>query len=292
MKEPGNFPDHTDSPLFVEIYQDLLNDRLVLPSLPEVALKIRRMIEVEDVPVPPLARAIDAEPAISVKLVKAANGVLYHGQPKVTSCTRAVARLGLDTTKHLVMSFVLRSLFRDKIHTELLKRCARDLWCHSVEVAAISRVLAQITPGLEAEQALLAGLLHDVGELVILSYADSYPEIGGDRIALGVIISQLKAEIGATILREWEFHESFVEVARGAEDWQRNHEGPADYCDVVQVAQLHSDFGTSQKITLPAPVEVPAFARLANGRLDPALSTQVLEESRRQIEETQRLLLG
>ena len=101
----------TDNPLYTEIYDDLINDKLVVPSMPEVALKIRHLVEDNDIPVSELARALSTDPAISAKLIKSANGALYHGQPAVDTCARAISRLGLNTTKHLVVSFVLRNLF-------------------------------------------------------------------------------------------------------------------------------------------------------------------------------------
>lgn len=281
-----------DNLLYAEVHDDLVNDRLVLPSMPEVAVKIRRMIEKDDAPIPKLARVIQADPAVSAKLIKSANGALYHGQPPVETCARAISRLGLNTTKNLVMSFVLHNLFQEKITTELLNHHARDLWNHSVEVAAISRALATVTPGLDAEEALLAGLLHDIGELVILSYADNYPEYSKDDDSLQAVIKQLKGDIGVAVLREWQFPEAFLDVAAGSEDWTRNPGPQPDYCDVVLVAHLHSYFGTAKMTGLPGLGEVPAFGKLANGSLTPEVSMLVLDEAKEMIHETKRLFLS
>jgi HD-like signal output (HDOD) protein len=280
-----------ENPLYAEIYDDLINDRLVVPSMPEVAVKVRRMIEIEDTPIPTLARVIHSDPAISAKLIKAANGALYHGQPKVESCARAVARLGLNTTKHLVVSFVLRNLFQEKITSELLEHQARELWNHSVEIAAISMALANVTPGLDAEEALLAGLLHDIGELVILSYANKYPEINNNVDALQMVVKQLKGDIGTAILREWQFPDEFQAVAADSENWMRDPGEKADYCDAVLVAHLHSYFGMPKIDGLPALDEVPAFGKLADGELTPKVSMQVLDEAKEMIHETRQLFL-
>ncbi len=281
-----------NTPLFTEIYDDLINDRLVVPSMPEVALKIRHLIENDDVPVPQLAKVLSADPAISAKLIKSANGALYHGQPAVDTCARAISRLGLNTTKHLVVSFVMRNLFNEKIHTEMLKQHASDLWDHSVEVAAISMALARATPGMDAEEALLAGLLHDIGELVILTYAESYPGLAVDGEVLDDIIKQLKAEIGAVILREWQFPEVIVEAAFGAEEWTRDSGDKPDYCDIVLVAQLHSFFDTPRMESIPALENIPAFSKLVGGNLTPEVSQKILDEAKEQIMETRQLFLS
>ena len=280
-----------ENPLYAEIHADLMTDRLVIPSMPEVALKIRHMVERDDAPIEKVAKLINTDPAISAKVVKAANGALYHGQPPVENCARAIARLGLNTTKHLVISLVLRNLFQEKITTELLRHHARDLWKHSVEVASISMALANVTPGLKEEEALLAGLLHDIGELIILSYADNFPTVCFDATSLNNVIAQLKADIGATVLRHWQFPEAFVTAAAHAEDWMRDSEAGPDYCDVVIVAHLHSYFGTSKMDGLPNLAEVPAFGKLAGGNLTPEISMGVLEEAKERIHETRQLLM-
>ena len=291
VEEGAGAPHMKNTPLFTEIYDDLINDRLVVPSMPEVALKIRHLIEDDDVPIPQLAKVLNIDPAISAKLIKSANGALYHGQPAVDTCARAISRLGLNTTKHLVVSFVMRNLFCEKIHVDLLNQHARDLWSHSVEVAAISMALAHVTPGMNAEEALLAGLLHDIGELVILSYAENYPEMIVDDEALDGVIKHLKAEIGAVILREWQFPDALVEAAYGAEEWTRDSGEKPDYCDVVLVAQLHSFFGTSRMDSIPALEEIPAFSKLAGGNLTPKISMKILDEAKEQILETKQLFL-
>lgn len=281
----------TDNPLYTEIYDDLINDKLVVPSMPEVALKIRHLVEDNDIPVSELARALSTDPAISAKLIKSANGALYHGQPAVDTCARAISRLGLNTTKHLVVSFVLRNLFEEKIHTDLLSERVRDLWHHSVEIASISMALAHASPGLDAEEALLAGLLHDIGELVILTYAESYPDLTADSEVLDGVIKQLKAEIGAVILREWQFPEAIVEAAFGAEEWTRDSGDKPDYCDVVLAAQLLSFIGTSKMEDFPDLEDIPAFKKLAGGNLTRDVSMKILDEAEEQILETRELFL-
>ena len=65
-------PEVINTPLFTEIYDDLINDRLVVPSMPEVALKIRHLIEDEDVPIPQLAKVLNIDPAISARYIQRA----------------------------------------------------------------------------------------------------------------------------------------------------------------------------------------------------------------------------
>lgn len=280
---------HSNS-LYSAICDDLLKDRLVIPAFPEVAHKARHLIEDSEVSIVNLAKVVGADPALSAKLIKSANGVLYHGQPSVDSCARAISRLGLSTTKQLIMAFLMRNLFEEKFRDPQLVQRAKALWSHSVEVAAISMALAHVTSGLDADEALLGGLVHDIGELVILTYADNYPEYAEHPEKLQAIIEELKGEIGAIVLKYWRFPEALVTAARYAEDWSRNgHEKP-DYCDVVILAQLHNMVGSPTAQGYPAPFEVPAFRKVADGKMTPEISRLVLDEAKERIAETRQLL--
>jgi len=282
----------SDHPLYVEIQDDLINDRLVLPSLPDIAIRIRHLIDQQEASVQQVARLVQTDLAISAKLMKIANGALYHGLRPVESCLQAVSRLGLESTRNLVVGFVLRNLFEEKIHSALLTRRAQQLWAHSVEVGAIAQVLAEVTPGMSPDEALLVGLLHDIGELVILSYAGNDRQLAEDSASLQRVITELKGELGGAILREWDFSEAFITAAEEAEKWRRDPAPEPDYCDIAIVAQLHSFMGTPRMQGLPHLGEVPAFCKIAHGELTPEMSVQLLDQAKTQISEVRHLLMG
>ncbi len=281
-----------EHPLYAVLRDDLAQDSLSLPSLPEVALRIRRMVDDDTATLPQIAHLVQSDPAISARLMKVANGALFHGMAPAESCTQAIARLGLDATRHLVVGFVLRNLFEKEVHDAALAARMRRLWEHSVEVGAIALVLAQVTPGLNPEEALLVGLLHDIGELVVLTYAARLPQLVAGEGALEDVVAALKGEVGATVLREWHFPEGFVAASREAEAWCRDAAPEPDYCDITIVAQLHSFVGTPYMAGLPALTEVPAFAKIAGGALTPPMSMALLERAKGQIGEIRQLFLG
>ncbi len=279
-----------DDPLYRDITRDLREDKLVFPSLPEVALRIRRTIEDEQATASTIAKVIQTDPAITAKLIKVANSPLYRGHARVTSCPAAVVRLGHVTTKQLVTSLTLHQLFRTR--SSLLRKRMLELWQHSTQVAAICFVLARMTPGFDPEHALLAGLLHDMGTVPILSYAHKYREVASDPAYMDQVIAQLRGQIGSMILRKWEFSEDFVATALEAEDWYRDPAPDPDYCDLVMIAQLHSFVGTKMAYSTPRMDELPAFSKLALGKLSPKLSLQVLDEAKDQIMEARSFLIA
>ena len=275
-----------DKQLFFDIYSDLRNNRLELPSLPDVALKVRQLIDSGD-SAKTIAQAVNSDPAIATKLIKASNSPLFRGTKEFETSAQAIVRLGLQTTKQLVTSFTLREVFKTK--EPVIKKRMDELWSHSIEVAAISQVLAKHLKGLDPEQGLLAGLLHDIGSVPLLRYASNYQSLIEDPELLNKALAEYAPNLGAVILKRWNFNEDLVAVAQHAKDWRREHEGPADYCDLVQVAQLHSYLGR-QRSDVPPIEKVPAFEKLSLGKLTPEASKEILEEARQQIESTMQLL--
>lgn len=281
--------DRVGDQLFDDIYRDLKDDILVIPSLPELALRIRRAIE-KDETAEKIALIVQTNPAVTAKLIKVANSPLYHGLGPATDCASAIVRLGTDTTRFLVVSLTLQEVFRT--NTPQLHKRMVALWQHSTQVAALSFVLAQATPGFDPERALLAGLVHDIGVGPILAYAANYPEVVSDPERLDLIVGQLKGPIGSRILRKWDFTEDLITTARDAENWYRDPGPKADYCDIVLIAQLHSFVGAAQSQALPRIDEVPAFSKLALGKLSPKFSLEILDEAKDRINEARKLLSG
>lgn len=277
-----------DHYLYKQLIKDLSNDRLQLPSVPDVAIKIRQALIDDTSNFRQIASIISSDPAITTKIIKTANSALYRSVHKINDCQMAVTRLGAKVTSQLVISFSMKELFKTK--NKSLKKKMLSIWNHSREVAALSFVLAKITPGFNPEHALLAGLLHDIGAIPIISYADKNPQILEDEQEFDRLINVLKGEVGAAILSKWQFKDDLITTAREAENWLRKPGDKPDYCDIIIVAQLHSMVASTESSEIPKLDEVPAFSKLALGQLTPQLSVKVLEQAKEQVEETMNLL--
>ncbi|OOZ37176.1 HDOD domain-containing protein [Solemya velesiana gill symbiont] len=276
-----------ENQISIKFLKELESDRLVLPSLPDVALKIGKALEDEEHNIEEIAAMIQNDPAITVKLIKSANSAFY-GMPKpVETCSAAIVRIGTKMTHKLVLTYALRELFKSK--SKLLQSRMKALWTHSTHVAAICYVLARLDKRFEPEHAMLAGLLHDIGIVAILHYAESLPPEELTPEALDQAIKRLRGQIGSLILRKWGFPEELVTAALEAEDWMRQKSEEPDYCDLVIIAQLHSFVGTPLAIACPAINQVPAHTRLALGELTPKMSLLILEEVEDQIKNAEVL---
>ena len=284
-----------ENPLFQDIFRDLDQDRLSVPVLPDIIVRVRRLIR-EEADIKRLKIAVQTEPALTAMLMKVANSAIFHSYNEVTTVEGAIKRVGINTLQNFVMGFALRNVFKSKL--KHLKKQMQTLWKHSTEVAAISYVLAKRVKGFDPDHAMLLGLLHDVGMLPILSYAERYPEIANNYDELRDTIRRLHGDVGGLILEKWHFPEDFITVAKEADDWDRDPGAEADYCDLVLVAQLLSFMG--KKIeddtppldgrTLPNLTDVPAYKKLGLESLSAENSIQILHDANEEIAEAMQLL--
>lgn len=275
--------------LLMEFYAELRSNQLTLPSVPDVAWKVRRTVDREDSTADHVASAISADPAMAAKLVRACNSPLYRGFSDVRNVREAVVRLGMRTTRQLVTVFSMREVF--KTRQASLQKEMDKLWRHSREVAALCWVLADSATAINPEEALLAGLLHDIGVVPVLVQAEHHVNLFADQANLEHAISELRADVGTAILESWSFPANFLEATRHAEDWRHeSRENAPQLVDIVIVAQLHAMIGSSQNSSLPPFDEVPAYRRLGELELNASRSLQLLTEARARVDEVHRLL--
>ena len=258
--------------------------------MPDIAMRIAKVINDPNTGSEDIARVVQADPTVAARLISVVNSAAYRGRASINSLPDAVTRLGRNVIHNLVISFALGSLFRSR--SNVLHKRMTALWKHACQIAAISRELGRVTPGLSADHALLCGLVHDIGALPIISAARSHPEIVEQPEILDHAIQQLKPEIGAMVLKKWEFGDAFINVALHSEDWMQDAGEQPGYLDIVIVAQLHACIGTPKMQRLPRLDLVPAFHKLALGRLTPRHSIGILENAKGQINELQNLLSG
>lgn len=271
--------------LTVQIYEDLNTGRLLLPSLPDVAIRIGEAVNDENSDARKVAALIETDPAIALKIVKAANSARFGGVSQLATVAEAVARLGMQNTRYLVVTFALRELFRTDSKTLAARMNA--LWEHSRRIAALTRVLGDRVGGFNAHESLLAGLVHDIGGLAVIAYARDYPEVAENPAALESSIAALRTQLSGMILSKWQLPAELITAAKEAENWYREHPGRADYADLVIVAQVHEGIAGDLD-----PARVPALGRLGLAPTEVDRGIDLLHEAQEQVEQTQRLLAG
>jgi len=244
---------------FRAVVDALAQDRLTLPTLPDVAIRIRTCCESQDADAAKVANELSRDPAMAARILRVASSAGQGAGRRVESLQVAVTRLGLQLTRLLVTGFAVEHTFACKSPEFRLR--LRSQWSLSVEVAALSRVLASHFTVLKPDLAMLAGLMHDIGALALIRAADQHtPPPSPD--ALEAVLDQFSARVGCLVLKAWEFPVELLEVPMQATSFQRWHEGPPDYGDVVTVALLQCDATGARRWWSLDRSGVPAFSRL------------------------------
>ncbi|KRW59433.1 HDOD domain-containing protein [Pseudomonas sp. TTU2014-080ASC] len=256
------------STLSEKVQQDLIQalerDELVLPTLPEVALRVREAAEDPNVGVPQLCKVIGNDAALTARIIKVVNSPLLRTNKEITDLQMAVSRLGINYTCNLATGLAMEQMFQAT--TDVVDRKLREVWNKSTEIAGICHVLCKNYTRLPADQATLAGLVHLIGVLPILTYAEEHSELLADSISLNHVIEQIHPQIGERILRAWDFPEMIAAVPANFLDFSRDS-AKADYIDIVQVATLQSYLGTEHPYTKLDWSSIASFRKLG---LDPS----------------------
>ncbi len=186
------------------------HDRLTLPTLPEVALRIQDLLRSDEISIARIVKEIQSDPALTVRLIRVANSAAVRGGRNVDSIQQAVTRLGLEYTRLLVNGLVLEQMFRS--NNAALRERLRRCWCDSVEVAALARAVAAHCTLLQPEMAMLGGLVHRIGTLPILRMAEIHADAVSTPEVLDEVIAELGPKVGRMVLRAWHFPPELVEL--------------------------------------------------------------------------------
>ncbi|MGR9107182.1 MAG: HDOD domain-containing protein [Gammaproteobacteria bacterium] len=284
------FDPATATPFYLKCSNAIIKEKLQLPTIPDAAMKIRRAINDEKANNMKIARVVQTDPTITARLIQISNSAFYRRRKTIESCPEALTRLGLKVAQDLITSFSLKTVFKAK--SRAIRNRMNELWQHSSYVAAICAVLAHKTPGFDPDRAMLAGLVHDIGSVPILTLADDFPELSDDPSPLDRAIEDFRGHVGALIMRKWNFPRDFEDIALHAEDWHRDHSRVPDYTDLVIVSQLHSFVGNIGIHRYPKMQTLPAYTKLVTGKLDADLSLNILEIAKEEIWEIQKLLIN
>ena len=251
-----------------ELIQAIDNDVLVLPTLPEVALKVREAVDDPNISIPALSKVIGNDAALTARIIKVVNSPLLRTSKEITDLQAAISRLGMNYTCNLATGLAMEQMFQAT--SDVVDRKMREVWNKSTEIAGICHVLCKHYTRLAPDQAALAGLVHMIGVLPILTYAEEHSELLADSISLNHVIEKIHPIIGDRILRAWDFPEQIACIPSQYLDFQRNS-AKVDYVDIVQVATLQSYLGSQHPYTQLDWSQIPAFAKLG---LDPTANMQ------------------
>jgi len=250
------------------IISSIESNQLVLPTLPEVALQVREAANDENINIQMLSDVITNDAALTARIIKVTNSPLLRANREIEDLKMAVSRLGIEYTANLATGLAMEQMFQAT--SDIVDQHLRETWARSTEVAGISHVLARHYTKLKPDQATLAGLVHKIGVLPILTFAEDHRKLLKNPAILTQLIEQAHAEIGRKILQEWDFPALLQIVPVEHVNFARCPER-VDYADVVMVANLQSYIGSDNAFTQMDWTAISAFDRLG---LSPAVNAE------------------
>lgn len=219
-----------------DIAQNLSGDAN-FPTCLDAAAMVRNTLREDNVTLDRVAQAVGLEPLIASKLLRIANSVAYNPSGRVVSDLKAViGRLGFEVVRTTSLAVAMDQMLKSQ-QLAIFEDLARFTWEHCLEVAAISRVLARRIGRANPEEALLAGMVHEIGAFYLLYRAAEYPEYQKDEQAVRELVAGWQASIGESLLQALGLPEQVVEAVRD-HDKTPDTESPCALKDVLYFANL------------------------------------------------------
>jgi HD-like signal output (HDOD) protein len=255
---------------------ELSGGNVDLPSFPEIAVRVRRVLSDPKSSVDQVVRVVGSEPALSARLLRISNSASLNrsGRP-VTDLRTAINRIGYNMVRSASISFSMAQI-RQSNKLVGLEHHLADLWQSSTLVAAFAYVLARNCTQVNPDEAMLTGMMHGIGKLYVLTRAIEHPELFASDATLGEIIGDWHASIGKAILENWNFSEAMAQAVGEQTDFTRVLEGPPDLSDVIAVSILMASHMADAPGLETALHELAAAKRLG---LNEAKTSAVMRES-------------
>lgn len=219
---------------YLDIAQNLLkaidNNELKLPTQPEVAVRIRDCAEDPNITPLKLAQVINHDPALTAKFIQIANSPLTRGAVSIDSLPQVINRLGLHFVCNIATGLAMEQIFQAT--NENIDKLMYEAWSSSTYVAAHAHVMAKNFSTVPSDTASLAGLMHQIGVLPILAYAQDKVELANNKPLLLKLIKEHHSKVGEAILKSWRFPEEICSLP------QQLYQGYTDSYDAPNLTHI------------------------------------------------------
>jgi putative nucleotidyltransferase with HDIG domain len=215
---------HNETPSHVEnhiqkavrdIVEAFNRGHIEMPVFPGIIQKIRQTTSSANVAIDDLAKVIEQDPVVTLRLITASNSVHYGGAGQIKTVRQAIARMGINDTKDIASSIAMKSVYTSGDAN--VRSLMEKLWQHSIATAYMAHTIALKLRSSDAEMLFLLGLTHDIGKVLLLhsiitifSKRDKNQPIDIEEILSGV--QPVHATFGAALLRRWGFAENLIKA--------------------------------------------------------------------------------
>ena len=241
--EPNTQPVSESAAAFAfvtELAQEVSGGKVELPSFPDVAVRVRKVLADEQVSNEQIARIVGSDAGLAARVLTLANSAALNRAGKaIGDLKTAINRIGHNNVRTAAVAFAIAQLRRASELRNIAPQLER-VWQEATMVAALSYSIGSRCQ-INADESMLAGLLHNVGKLYILARANRHGGLFSEPVALAQIQRDWHANVGKAIVENWGFPEHISEAIGEHENIDRTA-GQADVTDVLTVAVMAAGF--------------------------------------------------
>lgn len=220
----GDLPRRLGSELERIVLDRLANNRLVLPAMPSVPQRCLDILREPDFNVRKLVKELEAEPMLSLLVIRAANSASHARSGATQALDQAVLRIGVRPLRTLITEYAVNEIFDSS--NRQLKEANRKVWEHSLVVALLARDIAALVGNVEPDGCYLAGLLHDIGKPVLSAMILEVDRKLGrttpgwiDLSSFTQLIDQFHRKVGVAVATEWKLPDAICSAIRDCSDY-------------------------------------------------------------------------
>lgn len=219
-----------------DIARDLSGD-VNFPTCMDAAILVRNTLKDPSSNLERVVQVVGIEPLISSKILRLANSVAFNPSGRaITELSVAISRLGFEAVRTTSLAVTMDQMMKSR-NLAAYDGIAREVWEHSIQVAAIARVLARRLGRINPDEAMLSGLVHDIGVFYLLYRAAEYPEYRDNEPAMLDLLRGWHKSIGESLLHILGLPASIVDAVREY-DCRKDVQTPCNVRDTLYFANL------------------------------------------------------
>ncbi len=258
--DPNDSLDPVLKLIRTRVKEAVTQETFEIPLLPTVATQVLQMANNPKVGFGDLEKLVKQDQVIAAKIIQVANSPAYRGMTTIVSLREAMNRLGLRLMKDIVFSLSIQGkIFQVKNFENELK----VIWEHSLSCAAISQLLAKKL-GIDNEYGFLAGLLHDIGKVVLIQVVSKLEEEERKKkgvtlkdgridkvheVLVPLVFQEYHAIVGTLVATKWKLPNLITEVLRYHHEYAKS-ENARSITTVVYLANIlchHFGYGHEEE---------------------------------------------
>ena len=267
-----------------DLARELSAGRIDLPSFPDAVARVQHVLSDDSITSERIARVVSSDAGLAARILTMANSTLLHrGGSPVTDLKIAVTRIGHDSIRAAALAYATAQV-RHAADLAHIRNDLERIWQEGVRVAALAHAMAKESKLLRPDEALLAGLLHNIGKVYIIARTPK----GAVQVHIDdAVLRDWHPGIGQALIENWKLPEEIAAAVGGQNDVERSHAAPADLQDLLIVAVSLATQMANNAADDAALAQMPAAA--AMGLTDSAI-VRIMLESQTEMETLQAAL--